>query len=173
MNKLILHFESAFWNKNVYAFSYASEIPGEFRWFWNALPGTGLKIQLLEFNTLLGEPVLIVFMTAELAKKMEDWSDDALISRALAILEKIYGKVSKLKASHVTRWGKNPLTFGSYSFVKVGSSPNDYDNVKKSVGDSLFFAGEHTHLEYSGCVHGAYFSGERVGDEVVQHYRSK
>ncbi len=55
---------------------------------------------------------------------------------------------------YVTRWGQNPLAYGSYSFVKSGSSPSDYDNAKKQVGNSLYFAGEHTHLEYSGCVHG-------------------
>ena len=74
-----------------------------------------------------------------------------------------------------TRWGKDPMACGSYSSVGVGSlGGEDYDIMAESVGDRLFFAGEHTMRKYPATMHGAFFTGLReVGlvhcVEVVKH----
>lgn len=62
------------------------------------------------------------------------------------------------KETVVTRWRADPWSRGSYSFVAVGSSGNDYDilaapvtpptphgTAKKPI-PRLYFAGEYTYL---------------------------
>ena len=61
-----------------------------------------------------------------------------------------------------TRWGKDPMACGSYSSVGVGSlGGEDYDIMAESIGDRLFFAGEHTTRKYPATMHGAFFTGLR------------
>ena len=45
---------------------------------------------------------------------------------------------------HITRWGKEKYSQMSYSFVKLGSSGADYDEMAEPASDRLFFAGEAT-----------------------------
>ena len=45
---------------------------------------------------------------------------------------------------HITRWGKEEYSQMSYSFVKLGSSGDDYDELAEPASDRLFFAGEAT-----------------------------
>lgn len=45
----------------------------------------------------------------------------------------------------VTRWSGNPMAYGSYSSVGVGSTGcHDYEAMAKPLGTSVFFAGEAT-----------------------------
>ena len=54
------------------------------------------------------------------------------------------------------------MACGSYSSVGVGSlGGEDYDIMAESVGDRLFFAGEHTTRKYPATMHGAFESGLR------------
>ncbi|WP_244191285.1 FAD-dependent oxidoreductase [Klebsiella pneumoniae] len=38
--------------------------------------------------------------------------------------------------------------------------------MAESVGNRLFFAGEHTSRKYRGTVHGAYLSGVREANKI-------
>ncbi|KAI3422914.1 Amino_oxidase domain-containing protein [Psidium guajava] len=82
-----------------------------------------------------------------------------------------------------SRWGTDPLFLGSYSFVAVGSSGDDLDMMAKPLpwesrktGTSpelqILFAGEATHRTHYSTTHGAYFSGIREADRLLQHYDS-
>jgi monoamine oxidase len=44
-----------------------------------------------------------------------------------------------------TRWGSDPFALGSYSYLAVGSSGEDYDVIARPLEDKVFFAGEATH----------------------------
>jgi monoamine oxidase len=39
--------------------------------------------------------------------------------------------------------------------------------LSNAVNNKLFFAGEHTEREYRGTVHGAYLSGIREADKII------
>jgi len=55
-----------------------------------------------------------------------------------------------------TRWASDPMSFGSYSSVAVGShGADDYDALAKSVKGRLFFAGEATIAKWPATMHGA------------------
>lgn len=89
-------------------------------------------------------------------------------------------KFSKVLKS---KWGTDPLFLGSYSYVAVGSSgddldtmaeplPKDSSNCHPSASSPLqiLFAGEATHRTHYSTTHGAYFSGLREANRLLQHY---
>ena len=67
----------------------------------------------------------------------------------------------------ITRWGKDPFAFGSYSHVPPFASGDDYDAMFEPVDNVLYFAGEATGREYPATVHGAYLSGIAAAEEIV------
>jgi polyamine oxidase len=67
----------------------------------------------------------------------------------------------------VTRWRQDRFALGSYSYLAVGSTPEDRSVLAEPVGERLFFAGEATHREFPATVHGALLSGRRAADEVI------
>ncbi|TKY72796.1 polyamine oxidase 5 [Spatholobus suberectus] len=88
-------------------------------------------------------------------------------------------KFSKVLKS---KWGTDPLFLGSYSYVAVGSSGDDLDTMAEPLPkDSscqpsassplqILFAGEATHRTHYSTTHGAYFSGLREANRLLQHY---
>lgn len=98
------------------------------------------------------------------------------------------GKLSSMnevKFSKVlkSKWGSDPLFLGSYSYVAVGSSGDDLDTMAEPLPRSkncesaichplqILFAGEATHRTHYSTTHGAYFSGLREADRLLQHYQ--
>lgn len=78
-------------------------------------------------------------------------------------------------------WGFDPLFRGSYSYVAVGSSGQDIDTIAEPLPKrssqaalnpplQLLFAGEATHRTHYSTTHGAYFSGLREANRLLQHY---
>lgn len=56
-------------------------------------------------------------------------------------------------------WGKDHFAYGSYSYVAVGFSGDDYDILAESVwNERVFFAGEATNKQYHATMHGAFLS---------------
>ena len=90
-------------------------------------------------------------------------TDTALIAEALAVLRKMFGSdIPEPEAYVRTGWGNDPFSRGSYSFQKLDCQKNDRPLLAAPVAERLFFAGEATHSEYFGTVHGAYSSGVRA-----------
>ncbi|CAM8890260.1 unnamed protein product [Rhodiola kirilowii] len=78
-----------------------------------------------------------------------------------------------------TKWGSDPLFLGSYSYVAVGSSGDDLDKMAEPLPEincsdgpqlQILFAGEATHRTHYSTTHGAYFSGLREANRLLQHY---
>lgn len=71
-------------------------------------------------------------------------------------LRRAYGsKVQQPVAAHTTRWASEEFSRGSYSFVAVGCSGDDYDALALPLARRLLFAGEHTCKEHPDTVGGA------------------
>lgn len=67
----------------------------------------------------------------------------------------------------VTRWGSDPMSYGSYSNVTVGCrGPEDYDILAEPVAGRVFFAGEATTRKYPATMHGAFLSGLREAANI-------
>jgi monoamine oxidase len=65
-----------------------------------------------------------------------------------------------------TKWQTNENSFGAYSFTQVGTQMQHFDDIAAEVNDRLFFAGEHTHVDYFSTAHGAYLSGIREAEKI-------
>ncbi len=66
-----------------------------------------------------------------------------------------------------TKWVSNEFTFGSYSFATNDTRSSDFEEFENAADNKLFFAGEHTSRDYRGTVHGAYLSGIREAEKIV------
>ncbi|XP_072995521.1 polyamine oxidase 1 [Typha latifolia] len=87
------------------------------------------------------------------------------------------GKIARVKRS---QWGTDPLFLGSYSYVAVGSSGDDLDLMAEPLPRGgkedgvaplqILFAGEATHRTHYSTTHGAYFSGIREANRLLQYY---
>lgn len=165
LNKVVLCFDKIFWDPQANLFGHVGSTTasrGELFLFWN----------------LYRAPVLLALVAGEAAAVMENVSDDVIIGRCLAVLKGIFGNnaVPSPKETVVTRWSADPWSRGSYSYVAVGASGNDYDILAAPVKSSpdtqprMFFAGEHTNRNYPATVHGAYLSGLREGGRIADQF---
>ncbi|CAK9134961.1 unnamed protein product [Ilex paraguariensis] len=92
------------------------------------------------------------------------------------------GRELKFKKVLKSKWGTDPLFLGSYSYVAVGSSGDDLDSMAMPLPQNInhgsnaspplqiLFAGEATHRTHYSTTHGAYFSGLREANRLLQHY---
>jgi monoamine oxidase len=96
-------------------------------------------------------------------------TDPQLRDAALAEVAAAFpsANTSTLQAYHVTRWHTDPFSRGAYSFPKAGAAVSDFKALATREGARLYFAGEATHNQYWGTVHGAYLSGQREAASIL------
>ncbi|KAM7512979.1 hypothetical protein LguiB_011854 [Lonicera macranthoides] len=138
--------------------------------------------------------VLLSWFAGEEALKLESLRDEEILSGVETTITSFLSnalcngnsnsqelKFSKVLKSH---WGNDPLFLGSYSYVAVGSSGDDIDNLAEPLPKNtstnngtngapslqILFAGEATHRTHYSTTHGAYFSGLREANRLLQHY---
>lgn len=156
VSKLALRFEEPFWPDDVQYFGAMSDPVG--RWSY-----------ILNTSTFSDVPALVLVSLGSYAPEVEQLDDHAAIADGMAVLRDMFGtQVSAPTDFAMTRWSRDPLAFGAYSFAKVGSSPADFEAFAEPVASSLHFAGEHTLFEYHGTAHGAYLSGLRAAQAITK-----
>lgn len=108
-------------------------------------------------------------MAGEAAHYAEATSNDQLVKEVTDRLDKMFAPthVPLPTEAIVTRWRRDPLACGSYSYVGPQTQTGDYDVMARPHGP-LHFAGEATCGTHPATVHGAYLSGLRAAAEVVQ-----
>lgn len=154
LNKLYLRFPYKFWNNQEQLLGYIGLEKG--RW-----------AEWYDLQHVTNQPILLGFNAASFAATAEAYTDQQTVASAMSVLRTIYGAASPDPLGYkITRWGKNSWSFGSYSYVALGSSPSDCDVFTKSINSRLYFAGEHTNRAYIGTVHGAYLSGLRASRQI-------
>ncbi|KAH7276608.1 hypothetical protein KP509_39G014400 [Ceratopteris richardii] len=198
VNKLFLHLDPAA-DKKLF-----SEILFLHHNDSHAVP-SWLKKAFSMFPIYEGSNVIALWFTGDEALQMEYLSDEEildgivqmLISFRLADINEKQVLRSMFKGVLRSQWGTNPLCRGSYSFVAVGSSGRDIDDLAKplpeasqnakdntsillsdaieSASDSplqLLFAGEATHRNFYSTTHGAYLSGVREADRLLDYFKN-
>ena len=155
LNKIALQFPSSFWQSDADFIGYVSDVRGEFPSFLN-------------LNRFTDSPALMGFVAGEFGQSLEGMTDEEIQSRAMIVLRRIYGSsIPDPTGLVISRWGQDPYALGSYSHIAVGATPDDYDAMAEPVGDRVFFAGEATHSRYPATVHGAYLSGIREAERIL------
>ncbi len=174
LNKVGILFEEIFWERDLDWFGVVnsnlpSERRGEYYLFWNMYKFTG-------------KPMLMALVAGH-ASQLHESRDDAVILRdVLELLTRNFGKdnpalirVIKSPLSHViTHWGTDRWAYGSYSYIAVGATGNDYDALARPVWlggvPRLFWAGEATNRLHPATVAGAYQSGLREAEQIHRHF---
>lgn len=113
--------------------------------------------------------MIACFAGGDAAVKLEALNDEDAVVTAERALSIAFPKVSLAPVIEyrVTRWLRDPWSRGSYCFVPVGATNSDLATLGQATG-LLHFAGEATHPQYASTTHGAYLSGQRAAQEVIQ-----
>lgn len=147
LNKIALVFPRAFWPVEPDWLAYMSDERGEMPVFLNLLKTASA-------------PVLVAFVTGRFSAEIADLPDAEVQERVMKVLRSMFRDVPD--PIHMIRkhWERDPFAFGSYAHIPVDADPADMDILAEPVG-RVHFAGEATHREHSGTVHGAMLSGLR------------
>eukprot|EP00884_Botryococcus_braunii_P000714 jgi/Botrbrau1/10643/Bobra.53_2s0002.1 len=160
LNKVVLLFPRAFWG-NCDMFGYVNSDPdrrGDFFLFYS-------------YAHLAGGPLLASLISGKAALDYEDQKPKDAVVRVMRVLRRIFEPkgipVPMPVQACCTRWGTDPMTFGSYSSLGVGSlGGEDYDTLAESLSGRVFFAGEATTRKYPATMHGAFHTGLREAANV-------
>jgi len=154
LNKCILRFPSVFWAQQYDWLGYIPALNGQWA-------------EWISLSRQVNQPILVGFNAADFGRQIESWTDAQIISSAMTTLRLIYGsRIPDPVGYQITRWGSDPFTLGSYSYLPVGSTPKMRDDLAANIGQTIFFAGEATNRLYPGTVHGAYLSGLKAAQDI-------
>ena len=155
VNKFLLTWDTAFWD-DVQYISYTPETRDKFNYFVN----------VKKFHPTVN--ALMTFAYADYARSTETMSDTQVINEIMAQLQDIYGsKTPNPRNLLRTKWNGNENSYGAYSYTAVGTEMRHFDDLAEELNDRLFFAGEHTEIDYFSTAHGAYLSGIREAEKII------
>ena len=132
LNKLVLEFDCAFWldDDSFGCVRDREAIRGRLYMYWN-------------IHRVTGRPILVALLSGDSAYASEQAEAAQLVDECLALLRRMFGpQVPSPLRSLATRWAADPFARGSYSYVAVGATEEDYINLALPVNQTLFFAGE-------------------------------
>jgi monoamine oxidase len=155
VNKFLLVWDTAFWDTGLQYIGYTPDTKGKFNYFINV-------------KKFAPANALITFAFGNYATVTENMADNDIINEIMLHLKAIYGSnIPNPTNMRRTKWGQNINAYGAYSYATNGTTSADFDTLAEPVNNQLFFAGEHTNRTYRGTVHGAYLSGLREADNII------
>ncbi len=155
VNKFLLIWDTPFWDTNLQYIGFTADTKGKFNYFLN----------IKKFTPSNG---LMTFAFGDYATVTESMTDSEISNEIMLNLKNIYGNGIPNPTNFLrTKWGQNINSYGAYSYATNGSTSADFDTLANEVNNKVFFAGEHTEREYRGTVHGAYLSGIREAEKII------
>jgi monoamine oxidase len=156
VNKVGIVFPSIFWDNDQQYLGYCSDIKGQYPYFLNC-------------NKFVKANLLMTFGLGNYALLMENQSTNQIGADIMSVLRKMYGNsIPNYTQIAVSRWTNDVFARGSYSYMNVGATGEDFDAFVAPVENKLFFAGEHTSRKYYGAAHGAYLSGLKQAEMIME-----
>lgn len=155
LNKCWLRFDRVVWPADVDWIGWLGDVPGA----WG---------EWVSLARALGAPVLLGFHAGDAALDLSARTDTDTIAHAHDALRAMFGTAFPApRAALVTRWDRDPFSFGSYSYHAVGSSPADRRTLAGADWDGrLWFAGEAASARHYGTAHGALMSGRDIAEQM-------
>jgi len=155
LDKLYLRFPAIFWPTEPEILNFLGN-------------GNGEWAEWLNIAHYTDKPVLLGFNASRIARQMETRTDAETVASAMQILRTVYGpQIPDPDSFRLTRWAQDPFALGSYSYLPPGTEPQIMDTLAAPVADRLFFAGEATYSDHPSTVHGAYLSGLREAEAIL------
>lgn len=156
VNKIALKFPHQFWPANYTRFSYLADHYSTTAFIVN---------NAYYFN----RPILIALLSGHLAQEFEQLSDAETVQKTMQSLRQMFGNNIPEPTQHlITRWHSDPFSYGAYSYVPFTTTSKDYEILAEPIADRVFFAGEATNRTHPATVHGAYLSGMREAERIMQ-----
>ncbi|KAH9180229.1 amine oxidase [Lactarius sanguifluus] len=156
--KIYLQFPKKFWFDTEFAL-YADHERG---WYpvWQSLDMDGF---------FPGSGILFVTVTGDFSARVESMGDDAVKEEVLGVLRSMYPNttIPEPDAFYFPRWRSDPLYRGSYSNWPSSFLKAHHTNLRATLNGRLWFGGEATSLKYFGYLHGAYYEGQKMGEEIA------
>lgn len=158
--KIFMQFppDDVFWDKSVQFHVHASEKKGYYPVFQNLdhkdfYPGSGIL-----FATVVGDQAL----------RVERQADEETKEQLMQVLREMFPEknIPKPLDFYYPRWSTTDWAYGSYSNVPPGMTLEMRENLRANVG-RLWFAGEHTSINWFGFLQGAYFEGQKIGERLA------
>lgn len=154
VTKLALRFDAPFWPTDVQYFGVTTEPMGRWPYFKNTM-------------TYDDVPLIMGMSLGSYAPIADAMSAEDAAADMMDVLRGVFGtEIPEPTGILKSKWSRDPLALGAYSFAKVGALPDDFNRFAEPIGP-LHFAGEHTTFDYHGNVHGAYLSGIRAAEAIL------
>ncbi|TSC32625.1 NAD(P)/FAD-dependent oxidoreductase [Corallococcus sp. Z5C101001] len=163
--KVLLRFRSAFWREQEdtarFGFFHAPE--SSFPTWWTLSPHRRTRH-------------LVGWSGGPTAAALSRLSEKAVLALALQDLSRLFHRSvrdlhAQLESWRPQNWQHEPYTRGGYAVIPAGAM-DAVDTLARPVGQTLFFAGEATHVGgEEGTVHGALETGRRAADELLARRR--
>ncbi|CAF3699632.1 unnamed protein product [Rotaria sp. Silwood1] len=159
MNKVILVWDTAWWNSANYYFMRISSKPSPFGVWANA-------------NKWNDRPALFCFFIGDEANRLETLTNEQAVEEVRNALQQMFPNQSIPMPidSFVTRWKSDPFSNGSYSYISLHQTYEDMIYISKPIANKLLFAGEATSQEFYGYAHGALLSARREVTRLLHVY---
>lgn len=158
LNIVALKFPSIFWPKSNSSMFFANVDDLSISFFLN-------------LYSFVQQPILIGYCGGDKARYLENLPDEVFIKKIIDNFKKTFGeKVPDPESYFITRWGRDPYSYGAYSYPAIGSSVKDFDKLAEPVHNRLFFAGEATSGKHFATTHGAYLSGIREAKNIKNRF---
>lgn len=152
--KVVLQFDTVFWPTNREYFLLEGLDADE-------------SFEVTNLSVYQPTPMLSLIAGGDYAVELESMVDADAVAAAMQAIRRAWPAAPDPVNSVVTHQNQDPAQLGSYSYVPVGATVDDFDALAAPVDDSLWFAGEHTMRDLYGWVHGAYESGRRAAADVL------
>ncbi|CAN6305338.1 unnamed protein product [Urochloa humidicola] len=124
-------------------------------------------------NEYPGSNILLVTVTDDESRRIEQQSDQQTQNEAVEVLKKMFpGRdVPNAKKIFVPRWWSDKFFRGSFSNWPIGVDGHEFDQIREPVDGRVYFTGEHTSEHYNGYVHGAYLAGKHSADILMENMK--
>lgn len=124
---------------------------------------------LLDLSVIYQKPVYLFLFGGPQSEWIDQAPDeDVWLMIRSSLVDNFADIPIQAKNIHITRWGVDPYSYGSFSFPLPEHSAALSQAFLQSIDQQLYFAGEHCHELYAGTVHGAYLSGLETAGRVLQ-----
>ncbi|THH07776.1 hypothetical protein EW145_g3150 [Phellinidium pouzarii] len=156
--KIFLQFPEDFWFDTEMAL-YADKERGKYP-VWQSLD---------HVNFLPGSGIVFVTVTGDYSVRVEALPDAQVQSEVLDVLQLMFPNTTIPAPTDFffPRWHSSPLFRGSYSNMPASYVPAHQENLRATVDERLWFAGEASSIKYYGFLHGAYFEGLNVTNKLA------
>ncbi|KAL4071562.1 hypothetical protein V8B97DRAFT_405456 [Scleroderma yunnanense] len=156
--KIFLQFNDTFWfptEMGLYADMQRGKYP-----VWQNLDHVGF---------FPGSGIIFATVTGDYAAYVEQLNSTKVQAEVMGVLRAMYPNITIPDPAtiHIPTWGANGLYRGSYSNYGASFVPGHADNLRATVDDRLWFAGEATSLKYFGFLQGAYYEGQSVATHIA------